>query len=382
MCGIVGVAGNVDFKTKKAFKDLLRIDVIRGPHSTGIAAADINNKVEVVKKALLPDDLFAWKPCEELLKKLKLVSLIGHNRYATKGAINGVNAHPFEFPTLAGVHNGTIRSQWRLPDHTEFEVDSENIYHAIEKIGVDATIGKLDGAYTLVWWDKDEKELNMVRNKERPMFYCFSEDLQTMFYASENWMLYAALTRNDIKHTKIQELPIDTLLTFSLPMKTTYAKTDKIRVRTRKVTPFVAPKSTVHVGKKSATATSGGTSSTMGKSGTQQLAGSSKNKPVLDPDMFNTNVDCYPIEIVSDPSGEEYIECILLADTQLTIRIYLRNAAHLRRYVEKGGHIFHGKVTGGVTVRTADKVTPEYILDSKKILVTVDNRMAGVAGGK
>lgn len=204
MCGLVGVVGKIAKKENAAFRDLLMVDVIRGPHSTGIAAQPRNSAPKLFKKALLPQDLFQMKPCENLFNDYGFHKiLMGHNRWATVGGVNSANAHPFEMETLIGAHNGTLRQQSLLPDHTQFKVDSENIFHAFETIGVQDTVKKLNGAYALTWFEKNDDCMHFLRNNDRTLFYCFAADDKTLFYASESWMLEGVLARNGIEHNGV-----------------------------------------------------------------------------------------------------------------------------------------------------------------------------------
>src|SRR3546814_12623264 len=38
-------------------------------------------------------------------------AFIGHNRAATLGKVNGLNAHPFRYDNIMGAHNGTLDTQ-------------------------------------------------------------------------------------------------------------------------------------------------------------------------------------------------------------------------------------------------------------------------------
>lgn len=205
MCGLVGIVGSINATENKVFRDLLRLDVIRGPHSTGIAAQKrYNHETAIVKKAMLPDELFDLKATSKVFNDYGTTRiLLGHNRWATQGAINHVNAHPFEMDTIIGAHNGTLRNQTLLPDHHDFDVDSENIFHSFEKIGVRDTVKKLHGAYALTWFEKDDDRMNFLRNEERTLYYCFKDNNKTFFYASEKWMLEVALSRHGLKHQGI-----------------------------------------------------------------------------------------------------------------------------------------------------------------------------------
>lgn len=215
MCGIVGVMGNVVLTEKKVFKELLTVDVLRGSHSTGVASIFPHNKTQVLKKAVNSLDFLDFKSLDELLMNTNC--LIGHNRYATIGKVNNTNAHPFDFDNVVGVHNGTLRGRAGLLDYKDFDVDSENLYHHMDVNGVDDTYKNLTGAFALVWYDKQHGTLNFLRNAERPLSYCFSDDKKTLFWASESWMLAAILGRNGVKHTDIVITKPHYLYKFQVP---------------------------------------------------------------------------------------------------------------------------------------------------------------------
>lgn len=218
ICGIVGVAGNLTAKHVEAFKTLLIVDTIRGPHSTGVAGISNTGDWDLIKKKGNAWDLFDCKDYTKVVSAAKY-GLIGHNRYATKGKINNINAHPFEFENVVGCHNGTIRGQHRLIDHLDFEVDSENIFHSIEQVGLEDTLSVLDGAYALVYWDKRTEELIMVRNSERPLYYTYSKDNKTVYWASEQWMLYVAISRAGLEHNDVIEVKPCTIYRFDIDMR-------------------------------------------------------------------------------------------------------------------------------------------------------------------
>lgn len=190
------------------------MDSLRGKHSTGIAVIDDYNNVDIEKAACTPFDFLDLKRVSKLLDRAINRVVIGHNRYATQGAINGINAHPFQHGDITGVHNGTLRNQKKLPDSEYFEVDSENIIHAINEEGIEETNKKLVGAYALVWWNEATERLHVIRNSERPLYYTYTEDNKTVFWASEPFMLRAALHRNDIKHQDVHLFETHTLYTF------------------------------------------------------------------------------------------------------------------------------------------------------------------------
>ena len=184
---------------KEFFQQLLFHDVVRGHHATGVAAIDtIDRKLVVEKKAIASPEFLLDKEMMGNLfdHKHNFNIYIGHNRWATSGAKDAdENAHPFIHGNIVGVHNGSLRNQRLLDDHKDFKVDSDNLYHHLNKNGLDDTIAKSNGAYALVWYDRTDNSLNFIRNEERPL--CVAK-LNNGYYvwASEMGMLKWLITRH------------------------------------------------------------------------------------------------------------------------------------------------------------------------------------------
>lgn len=141
----------------------------------------------MAKRTGSPFNLFHTKDYDELKRGFSKL-LLGHNRYATQGKIDELNAHPFLCGHIVGAHNGTL--DW----HADIKpkaggTDSEAIFQHIADHGVEATLPKLSGAWCLVWYDLKDKTLNMIRNEKRPMSYVYSKDRKTIIWASEERML-------------------------------------------------------------------------------------------------------------------------------------------------------------------------------------------------
>lgn len=237
MCGLVGVIGDINKDDKDVLQTLLHLDILRGPHSTGVAVVDKNKDVKLVKRVGAPSNLFDAKQYEKAIQPFNLRVLMGHNRFATKGAINQVNAHPFEIGDVVGAHNGTLTSTYTLDDANDFDVDSEAIIHTMNNKDVAETLPLIRGAYALTIYDKRTDTFYMARNDQRTLFYTWSDDKRKVYYASESWMLTVALNRSNIKYGDIYMLPVGQLYQFKLD------KDDKkpIALAIRKFTPYEAP---------------------------------------------------------------------------------------------------------------------------------------------
>ena len=216
MCGLVGVIGDINFQDAKVFQQLLFVDTLRGAHSTGVATNNTANEVTTYKKAVSAPDFLQLKLGSAICGNTMGDFLLGHNRYATQGAVNDINAHPFTYGNVTLAHNGTLGDQTTLPDHKDFTVDSENIAYAM---GIckdpEEVISVLKGAFALSWYNDHTMEFNLVRNEERPLWIAKHAKRDTYYYASERYMLQAILCRNDITYS-IEELPVGQLLTFNL----------------------------------------------------------------------------------------------------------------------------------------------------------------------
>jgi predicted glutamine amidotransferase len=221
MCGLVGVVGSIYEPEKKAFEFMLKLDIKRGPHSTGVAQVDKDGRVFVIKDVgntydflrANYDEYYDTTPmvaAKAPNRNLKL--MLGHNRWATVGKVNKDNAHPFEAGNIVGAHNGTLPEfqRKRLDDYEYYETDSEALMHNIDVHGLKDTIGKLSGgAWALTFYNRQNDTFNLLRNKERPLYFAWTKDKRTLFYASEPWMIEVATDEFGIDIPKVELLNTD-----------------------------------------------------------------------------------------------------------------------------------------------------------------------------
>ena len=153
--------------------------------------------------------------------------LAGHCRAKTVGDNTRSNAHPYDFETVIGMHNGTLRNQYRTPFHDHTKTDSHCLYANIDESGLETAMTNVDpaGAWALVFWDKTDNTLNFLRNKERPLWFAWTKDKRAMVWASEPGMFWAMARREELwngqqadgsRVSPYIELPENTLWKFTI----------------------------------------------------------------------------------------------------------------------------------------------------------------------
>lgn len=336
--------GHITHTEKTVFNQLLCVDVLRGKHSTGVALVSSGGDVDVFKKAVNVQDFFDFSTYQTLMKS-SYNCMLGHNRYATKGAINNVNAHPFEFDNIVGMHNGTLKTYWQLDNSKDFTVDSECLYSHINGNNIQSAIDKVDGAYALTWFDKRTNQLHFLRNKERPLCYCFSKDGGALFWASEPWMLYGILDRNGVEYNTIFEVIEDTLYTFDVPKQ---HQTVGLKIAPPKVCKVIK----TPVVKKS----------------NMSLVTSTGGTPATYQSYINKEVEFCVNDGVLDNHNSYYVEAFIFNDTAKDIRIYTPKGSTLAIELLENRDLgnFKGKVRrvtvlGNTTYLLLDLRSIEYL---------------------
>jgi glucosamine--fructose-6-phosphate aminotransferase (isomerizing) len=224
MCGIYGILTNQANTNlfKLIIESLIQLQN-RGYDSSGIALLDSNNNDYIIHK-------YASTNTNSSIEKLLSLNLnlnfdnisigIGHNRWATHGAKNDINAHPHisNDKKFVLVHNGIIENYIELKNllskngytfysqtDTEIIVNLISYYYNEGKDTFDAinkTINELHGTYGLIIINIDEPDvLYCVRNGSPLLIgntdeYCIITSEQSGFCNMVN--NYITLNNDDI----------------------------------------------------------------------------------------------------------------------------------------------------------------------------------------
>jgi hypothetical protein len=244
MCGIVGIINGkksraVNGKVCSYLRDAIVANSLRGFDSTGIVQASKDRKVLVYtsKSAVNGTRFVHTQGHHQYIRDADDTAFtFVHNRAATRGEVKDENAHPFQHTDedgrwLIGCHNGTLHG-WNAKD---YKVDSDWALSVIAQEGLDA-FEKLDGAYAFVWYGDREgtNTLNIIRNKDRPMFAIYLKGQDRMLFGSEYMMMLWLAQRNGLE---VEDVVVDLepgfLYQFSLDNPREFKKTHAPSYKTR-----------------------------------------------------------------------------------------------------------------------------------------------------
>lgn len=224
MCGIWGVIPSSSMGLSKSHEDFLlwaaQAGAQRGVDGCGQFFVDKKgfDKTKVVKKKGNPYWLLYEKEYGDFKKEAynNAAAVVGHNRAATRGKLSDENTHPFKVDHITLVHNGTLRSGLHVPVD---EVDSKLLCQAIAEKGVEDAIKEINGAWTLVWHDANQKTLNFLKNGERPLCLMRTNS-GDIYFASKRKMLEWLLDEINVKDATEIEMKTDVMYSYDFAAKT------------------------------------------------------------------------------------------------------------------------------------------------------------------
>jgi hypothetical protein len=194
MCGLFGVAGlHITQKDIKYFNELGQLnDMYRG--GDGIGVFEVNSRypatTEKVRKTqwdylqLLKEnkDEKNWR--NKVLENISCDFIMGHARYATTGGWGLKSCHPFIYPKLVGMHNGTLKANRFVQKGA---VDSDLMFQAMNEEGIRPVLESLtpECAFAITMYDRESRNFVFALNGKRPLQFALHKDRQVLYWASE-----------------------------------------------------------------------------------------------------------------------------------------------------------------------------------------------------
>jgi len=211
MCGLAGVILGRKRRRRDelrviggVFTELLLLNQSRGTDAAGVAIIRRDGSHRLFKRPGAAANLVAEKLYWHVLDlDNKVTVVLGHTRQKTRGSEhNSRNNHPIVVGRLVcGTHNGTLANAdhlartLRLPRAAE--VDSEVLFRLIERSRSDPEFrsllarcrGRISAAFVRL---NEPSKLRLLKG-DMPLHAAHVPRLRSIFYASEAWMLRAAL---------------------------------------------------------------------------------------------------------------------------------------------------------------------------------------------
>jgi predicted glutamine amidotransferase len=194
MCGLWGAISSV--LTGLENDNVTRLAIMnstRGMDSTGAAFLWKHKhkvKYKIVKQ---PGDIFEYLSTPEVRESYRIGNLsciMGHDRYATLGKVNQVNAHPFHEGEYIGCHNGTIEKYRPKKEDEDHMTDSKLLFQNMRDLGDEHALKDADdGAYAVTYINIEKGTFNIARNFKRTLYGLWSKNHTTLYWASELWMV-------------------------------------------------------------------------------------------------------------------------------------------------------------------------------------------------
>ena len=232
MCGLAGVIlGRKRRRCEElrviggVFTELLLLNQKRGTDAAGVAVVRKDGTHKLFKRPGPAANLVADKLYAAVLGlDNKVTAILGHTRRKSRGSErNNRNNHPIVVGRYrtCGTHNGHLRNADRLARELDLprraEVDSEVLFRLVDRSNDDsefkALLARCCGRMSAAFVRLDHPGHVKLLKGDMPLYAAHVPRLRAVFYASEAWMLRAALDGH-----RPQMLPLDpfTLSTFAI----------------------------------------------------------------------------------------------------------------------------------------------------------------------
>jgi len=228
MCGLAGVILGRKRRRQDelrviggVFTELLLLNQRRGTDAAGVAVIHLNGRYALLKRPGAAANLVAEKLYWRVLDlDNKVTVILGHTRQKTRGSEqNLLNDHPIRAGACLGCHNGWLANADHLTESLRLprmaEVDSEVLFRLIDRSRDDrefkSLLARCRGRISAAFVRLAEPDRLRLLKGDMPLHAAHVPRLRVVFYASEAWMLRAAL---DGQRYEMLDLASFTLSTF------------------------------------------------------------------------------------------------------------------------------------------------------------------------
>ena len=186
---------------RRSFTNIASNACSRGKDSTGIAI--ISSKGKFTYKTILSSDKAVltqeWQ--DKIVNNINndAISIIGHTRAATTGAVTTRNAHPFSYGSIIGAHNGIIDNWDEVKGHKDkMQVDSEIIFSRLSRMSYKDALEGLIGYYAVSFVDHNYRKFYLAKEEQAPLRLSYWKKAKTLFYGSTDTILKNGLQKSGL----------------------------------------------------------------------------------------------------------------------------------------------------------------------------------------
>ncbi len=183
MCGIIGIISKEESLLINDVIIALEQLINRGYDSSGYSF--YLNEWITIKKAST-NNLNSIEYLKKQPKKLKINSIIGHNRWSTTGIVNDINSHPHLSYNneISLVHNGIIENYLELKN-PNIKYISQTDSEVLASYIIDNPLNSIQGTYAIAYINKNNKNKLYFAKNGSPLLIGFSKDKNYWMVVSE-----------------------------------------------------------------------------------------------------------------------------------------------------------------------------------------------------
>lgn len=182
MCGIYGAVSDCP-NEDKLLMALCALNAQRGDQSSGVAMKISETQSSIFKRVMHPGKF--CKKIPRYVNSVKHMTVLGHTRWSTHGAINKQNAHPFKVGKVVGTHNGVVSNVKEMQDFlacSKYEVDSQYLIHSLATKG---NLGVAHGSLNVAYFVEEDNFLLHLIRYNNPLAIAFVNNDKGLVYSSD-----------------------------------------------------------------------------------------------------------------------------------------------------------------------------------------------------